>query len=112
MSNSGAQFPVQVPVFTVLGTMKVEKILQHLGGTYQFGVEFLGKYMAMRLPVGNIDTTLQIIGREDSDLFGKRNIAIIFIHSVLRSSGAKIVSLSDDTKRYVFPNTVPGTMKK
>ena len=36
--DGGAQFPVQVPVLAVLGSMEVEEVFQHLGGTDQLGV--------------------------------------------------------------------------
>jgi hypothetical protein len=59
--DRGAQFPVQVPVLAVLRPVKVEEVFKHLGGTDQFGVKFLGKYMIGCLPVGDVDTAFQIV---------------------------------------------------
>jgi hypothetical protein len=51
--------------------VKIQKVLQYMGGADQFGVEFLGEGIVRRVLVGYIDAAFQIIVREDSDFFGE-----------------------------------------
>ena len=93
MPDGGTQFPVQVPVHTGLRPVEVEEVLEHLGGADQFGIQFIGKYVIRRLPVGDVDATFQVVQREDSDLFGKRDFTKGIVHIALRDWGSKVLGL-------------------
>jgi hypothetical protein len=41
-----------------------------------------------RLPAGDIDAAFQVVYREDSDLFGKRDFTAGIVHVALRDQGS------------------------
>jgi hypothetical protein len=71
MNECCRKFSEIVPVFIVLGAMKIQKIFQQFGGCRQLGIQHLGEQILLCCKTGNIKTAFEKIVRKKLRFFNK-----------------------------------------
>ena len=62
VADGGGHFPVEVPFLTIFSAVEIQKILQHLGGADQLGIQFFSEIIAFHIAVGYVGAAPQVVG--------------------------------------------------